>query len=240
MIKPYKNAPIIEAVLEFIVDPVPEIKADQLEKIQSALSEQYPLKSNIQAASVSIQLSNESSVVNTQQAKQGIRLESADKKRVLQIYHNRFAYSLMAPYTEWSLFRDEAKKLWNIYKKYVKPKMIVRVGLRNINRIDAEDGTKLEKYFKLYPNVPDDVKEPIANFLLKLQIPSAAGMAVIHQAAAPHKDGKISIILDIDLSNEKKISVSRNDAWTLLEKMRTRKDQLFETFITPDTRKRFN
>lgn len=245
--RPYKNAPIVEAALEFIIDP--PVKSEEgkyagnsFSQIQKTLQEEYPIKKDIQAANISFQISSGSHTTNTQQVLCGIRLESADKKLVFQALDNRFVFSQLAPYTEWADFINETQKLWNVYKKALKPKNITRIGLRYINQIVFENkDMKLENYFELYPHIPKPKKYPLSNFIVQIQLSLKENqMATVRQVLAPPRDGKAAVILDIDVFTQKKFAAGHKDVWNVIEKMRTNKNTLFEDFITPHTRKEFD
>jgi uncharacterized protein (TIGR04255 family) len=44
--------------------------------------------------------------------------------------------SHLAPYENWNAVRDEARRLWALYRSIAKPSKLIRLAVRYINRID--------------------------------------------------------------------------------------------------------
>lgn len=237
--KIYNKAPIIEAVMAFSIYPSSSLPNNWMDKLKKLLSTEYPIVTGFQNHSV--QFSVGSSAITTQQnIKPGIRLESADRKFVLRALPEVFIFSHRAPYSQWTEYEQEAKRVWDIFKKITKPKNVIRIGLRYINLIVSDSSSMdLKKYFWLYPKVPKRIKEPLSNFLLKLQIPMEQRRVLITQAAAPPKDGKGSVIFDIDIINERNFSIKNNSIWKELREMRRKKNIIFKSSTSNHARKGF-
>lgn len=171
----------------------------------------------------------------------GYRLSKADDSRILQVRRDGLAYSHMAPYTEWATFRAEAYPLWEKYRSAVRDAKLARCALRYINRVDIP-GTKIESYdyFTLYPKIPDQLpQQDVMGMAMNLQMPQLdiECMAVINQAlAAPVKPGHISVILDIDIFRLGIETWQDSEVWAFLDKLRNRKNEIFEACITDRTR----
>lgn len=171
----------------------------------------------------------------------GHRLSKADDSRVLQVRRDGFAYSHLAPYTEWAIFRAEAYPLWEKYRSAVSDAKLARCALRYINRVDIPE-TKIElyDYFTLYPKIPEQLpQQDVMGMAMNLQMPQLdiECMAVINQAlAAPAKPGHISVILDIDIFRLGIETWQDSDVWAFLDKLRDRKNEIFEACITDRTR----
>lgn len=175
------------------------------------------------------------------QAPIGFRLSKSDDSRVLQLRREGLAYSHMAPYTEWATFRAEAQPLWQQYRGALPDAKLVRCALRYINRVDIPE-TKIEvyDYFTLYPKIPEQLpQQDVMGMALSLQMPQPdlECVAVINQALVePVKPGHISIVLDIDVFRLGIETWQDLEVWAFLDKLRDRKNEIFEACITDRTR----
>jgi uncharacterized protein (TIGR04255 family) len=240
--KRYKSAPIVEAVIELRVAP-DGVDRSALESLVELLKTDFPKRTRMQRVQMGIAAQEGHAVGHSlSQAVIGSRLAKADDSRILQIRQDGLAYSHMAPYTEWDTFRTEALPLWRQYRTARRDAKPTRCALRYINRVDIP-GSKIEPqdYFGLYPNVPKSLpQQDVIGMDLTLQMPQADldCVANITQAMVtePVKPGHISFILDIDVFRLGIESWSDDDVWGFLEKLRARKNEIFEACITDRTR----
>ncbi len=132
---------------------------------------------------------------------------SADKRQLAVFRRNGFSFSRLPPYERWQSFRDEAKRLWKIYRDVASEQLITRWGLRYINRIDIPLKTPLENYLTIYPELPpnaDGSLRSINSSYMRVdgiveEIPS--GRLVIQQASLPPGKGDFATLsLDFDIS----------------------------------------
>jgi uncharacterized protein (TIGR04255 family) len=171
----------------------------------------------------------------------GVRLSKADDSRVLQIRHEGFAYSHMAPYTDWVTFSGEAQHLWSRFRESCPGAKLSRCALRYINRIDIPE-TSIEDfdYFELYPKVPGKLpQKDVVGMTLNLMMPQhdLQCVARIQQALIePLRPKLLSFILDIDIFRLQIEDWSDEAAWAFLQKLRDRKNEIFEACITDRTR----
>lgn len=184
---------------------------------------------------------DESVSLTSSQGLIGYRLSKADDSRVLQIRRDGLAYSHIAPYTEWDTFRAEAQRVWEQYRTAIPGAKLVRCALRYINRVDIpETKVELYDYFTLYPKIPEQLpQQDVIGLTLSLQMPQPdlECVAVLNQALVePVKPGYISIILDIDVLRLGIEGWQDSEVWAFLDKLRDRKNEIFEACITDRTR----
>lgn len=241
----YKNAPITEAVIEIRVQPDGPKAPSDLQQLGEELKRQFPKQAPMQLVRLGVTVPPGAPAgapfkeVSSQHV--GLRLSSADDRRVLQIRGNGLAYSHLAPYTDWPTFRGEARPLWDRYRKLCPTAKLTRCALRYINRVDIP-GVKIEvpDYFRLYPEVPDDLPQhDVVSMTLNVQIPQQDldCMATINQGLVdPPRPDVISVLLDIDIFRLGIEKWEDTQVWEFLEKLRVRKNELFEGCITDRTR----
>lgn len=78
---------------------------------------------------------------------------------------------------------------------------------------------------------------------MQLRIPDAqiSGQTVINQTIVPPaREGVVSIVLDIDVFCDQDVSDDEDAIWRFLERLRVRKNEIFESCITDSSRKLFH
>jgi uncharacterized protein (TIGR04255 family) len=173
----------------------------------------------------------------------GFLLRSADDKQILQARMNGFTLSRLAPYQSWDIFRTEARRLWNIYRAIAEPSAVVRIAVRNINRIDIPlPVNDFSEYLRTFPEVSRDLPQGVSNYFMHVAIPlvEIKGQAMIIETIIPPvRQEVVSLVLDIDVSRTESLPTDENELWALLEVIRNVKDNVFERCITPKARKLF-
>jgi len=242
--KRYKSAPITEAVIEIRLQPPAPPDLSTLEGLAKSLEKDFPKQSPMQFVQVSVTAPPSVDQAPSQtlsHAKIGFRLAKADDSRVLQLRRDGLAYSHLAPYTEWAVFRAEAEPLWQKYRAAHLDAKPTRCALRYINQINIpEIPAEIEDYFALYPKISDKLpQQDTVAMTLSLQMPQRdlECMAVINQnqVEAP-KPGHLSFVLDVDISRVGIENWSDSEIWAFLDKLRDRKNEIFEACITDRTR----
>jgi uncharacterized protein (TIGR04255 family) len=173
------------------------------------------------------------------QTEMGFAFSSGDGKQILQARRDGFTFSRLRPYGSWPELRDEAHRLWHVYREAVNPEKITRVAVRYINQIDIPlAATDYKEYFRTIPEVSPDLPQGLSGFLMQLQFPQTDfwGMLVLTQATLPYATN--SVILDLDVFKVTTM-VSDEDLWGMIETLRDRKNEFFEGCITERTRALF-
>lgn len=240
----YSKAPIVEAIVDIQVKMAQGFSHESFNAVHSKLSGRFPTKSPIQM----FQMGMESDVqvegglqFSSSKTDLGLRLTSKDNSRVLQVRTNGFTYSHLPPYTSWEVLRSEAYDVWRIFVDVCKPQTVLRCALRFINRIDIpKPSIELHEYFYLYPEIPKGIPQDVSGMFMQLQMPQKdlEGIAVVNQAVAePTNPGTVSVLLDFDLFQVREYAPEDEAIWHYLDKLRDRKNELFEACITDDTRR---
>jgi uncharacterized protein (TIGR04255 family) len=241
--KHYSHAPITEALIDIQVKLPPEVKLDNLAQVYSSIQAEYPQREEVLLFQGQM-MAGASVGATASQSPIGYIASRGDQKQILQLRLNAFAFSRLAPYDCWENFRDEAKRLWNIYQSVTHPEAIVRLALRYINRLDIPLPIgDLKEYLRTFPEVSPDLPQGLSGYFMQLQIPqeNLGTMLVINQAIVPPPTPDfVSIILDLDLFMEGDIPSNEIELWHILEQMHEQKNLAFEACITERTRELIN
>lgn len=245
--KHYSKAPITEAIIDLRIVQTPGFSLDGLAPLRKILADRYPNQEeeHVQYRRMSFVGSDLLQAGGGQQLN-GFRFISKDKRETLSTRLDGFAFIVRAPYARWETFRDEARRLWNVYRSVTEVESITRVALRYINRIDIPStSAQLEKYLRTYPQVSADMPQEgtISDYFMQLQQwqEDPRCMLIVNEAPVPPPDpGTTSIQLDFDIFREQFVQPWRADqddaVWEFLEQLHDLKNRVFEASITNKTR----
>jgi uncharacterized protein (TIGR04255 family) len=237
--KHYWNSPITEAVIDIRVEVSPDFNTDSLESIHAQISKDFSKREEIMFFQGQFNPTADPTTSATQ-TKQGYLYRSNNGKYILQTRTNGFTFSHLPPYETWNTFRSEARKLWDTYREVAKPVRVTRVAVRSINRIDLPPPVDLKEYFNTFPEVAPGMPQMLSGYVMQLLIAQEdfGGMLSLIQATAiaPRPD-VASIVLDIDLYKESSSEFDSDEKiWQLLELIRDRKNEVFESCVTDKAR----
>jgi len=237
--KHYSKAPITEAILELRVTLNEGFSVEELADIHTFISDQFPTKEPIHTGSLMFQ-SGPSIKIDASREHSGFLYRSKDGLRILQTKLNGFTFNRLAPYNTWEEFSADARQLWEIYKRVCQPSSVTRAAVRFINRLDLPGPiVDFKDYLRTVPEVAPDLPQGLSTFFMQLQIPQEDlnCMLIINEAFTPSISPElVSVLLDFDLFREQVWQIDDEDIWHFLEKLRQRKNIVFEASITDKTR----
>jgi len=239
------NAPIVEALIDIRIRKKEGFDVENFQTLFSQISGQYPDKKDRHRWEGKIEFKKgEIPSAGGLDIVDGYVFTSADKKQVFQARIDGFTFNRLNPYDNWEVFRSEAFRLWQLYSKLLSPE-IVRVALRFINKFDIplfpNPICDFNEYLTSAPNVPEGLPQGISSFLTRVVInePKLDAAAIVTQAFEQIVDPKyIPIILDIDVFKQMD-SITEEDAWQMLEKLRDFKNNIFFRSITEKAKELF-
>lgn len=240
----YSRAPITEALIDIRVLAADSITLQDLQKLSTMLESNYPQRQDMFMGQVEIGPSSDGTATTVHI---GYIFRELNGRHVVQARLDGFTFSRLAPYESWTPFRDEAKRVWEIYRSVVKPKVVTRVAVRYINRLDLPlPIMELTDYIVNSPDVPPGIPfGALSGFFMQLQIPQPDidSMLVINQVLPTTREEdsdsseQVSVILDFDLFREGNLNPSEDQIWEHLERLHERKNMAFEASITDSTRR---
>lgn len=238
----YKSAPITEAVIELkFSEP---IDWSAIEKVSAKLVGEYPQNQNIQTFNVHVSLEGNESPSAAVLPQLGHRRASIDMTELLVLTSAAFVSSQLAPYPGWNAFYERFVRDWKVWKRVVGFKEISRIGVRYINRIDIPISgpiVEFENYLNVYAKIPD-VLGPVGGYAAQAVLPQAdigctlrLNSAVVPSPILDH----MSILFDQDIAKEVDPPQSDGDISDLLNRIRVKKNEVFEACITDRARELF-
>lgn len=240
----YPHAPITEAVIDIRVNLPEDTPLETLRAAGEQFSADYPDEKKFFEATGHFQFRQDAgSSASTNEKHIGYKRISIDGKQIVQFRLNGFTFSRLAPYYSWEDLRNEAQRLWKVYREKLKPILITRLAVRYINRIDVPGlSVDLSEYFRTAPQISPDLPQQLEGFFMQLRLPlkDLSGKMIVNQTIIPPPgEGVLSIVLDFDLFRDEGVPQDEASIWEYLEILRTRKNEVFEASITDSARKLF-
>ncbi len=239
----FEKAPIREAIIDLKVKAPSGLSTVQIAEIGTEISEWYPTRNSITKGEFTFQFGAGAAAQSSRQDPIGFRFTSLDGHYVLQARLDGLTLSVLPPYDRWETFRDEARRLWSIYRSHVQPESISRLAVRYINQLDhLPASANLEEYLATFPQVSDAMVQTGArlnNYFMQLQmtLPDLQSNLILNQAAIPPTTSEfVSLILDIDLYRDNDVPQDEEGIWALFEAFREHKNAIFIACITDRTK----
>jgi uncharacterized protein (TIGR04255 family) len=235
----YSRPPITEAIIDVRVTLPSGVTTDTLAQVQVGQEEAYPIRGDLFFQQTQL-VPGTGIVPHPGPALIGHSFRSQEGKQIVQALMGGFVFSRLQPYEGWEPFRNEARRLWEVYRAVARPEAITRVAVRYVNRLDVpHPRADLKDYLRVLPDLPTGLPDTVSDFFMQLQVPQEAlqSMLVLNVASLkPAPPGVASILLDIDLFRATELPQEEASLWDFLERLRTRKNQVFEECITERTR----
>jgi len=237
----YQNPPIAEAILEIRFTPAHDEAVDCV-KLHEKVKDTYPTKQILRLITGEFH-AGELFSTSMKEAKGGCAFKSSDGLQTWQAKPGSFLFGRQAPYERWQFFRDEARRLWQVFKQIAEPREITRAAIRTVNRLDLPLPLRdLKDYLRTLPEVSSDLPQGLAAFFMQLQIPQdelQSSLIINQTIVPPPKPGVASILLDIDLYRDHDLPQDEDAMWSFFEQLHSKKNAIFEACITDEARKLF-
>jgi uncharacterized protein (TIGR04255 family) len=239
----YPKAPITEALIDIRVELPEGTTVASLAAVQVGLETAYPTKKNRNVTTVQGKFGDQVVATAAATKHDGYLFMSCDQTQVFQARLDGFTMSRLYPYESWEPFRDEARRLWDVYRSVAKPTKVTRLAVRYINRLDLPfPVADLKVYLRTVPEVSSELPQNLAGYFMQLQIPQEdiRSSLLINQAIIePARPGVASVVLDNDIFRSEDLPTDEEGIWDFFEVLRIRKNDVFETSLTDRARELF-
>jgi uncharacterized protein (TIGR04255 family) len=245
----YKKPPIEEAVCDIQFAPGtdwdPTMPGRLFELLKGTYGEkprqQHLVESQLQSPTV-----EGSPMLQHRLGKMRVQLLAEKGTRIVGISQDQLSVHMLRPYTKWEDFRPRIMAAMEAYREIASPEGVTRFGLRYINRIAFnESDPDLEKYFKIPPRFPkvEPATKILAFFNRKESeyLDKPIRIVVTFADVDPQQSERASYILDLDIIWMRADDpIPFDELPEVMEDMKARHRQVFESLITDETRKMFD
>lgn len=240
----YSAPPITEAVIGIsFASPIDQKKIDTVNTRFKINYPNHQLVSNYGVA-VNIPMGNGNQPTTNINKENGYRHSSLDMTQLLVLWQSSFIVSQLAPYKGWEHFFSRFVSDWNIWKKTIGFQTIQRIGVRFINRIDIpvkDSSVSHEEFLNVYPKLPANL-DPIDAYAVQasMRFPDIDCVLRINSAAVPSPIlDHIAFVIDIDISREVNPPQNDEEIFDILNAIRIKKNEVFESCVSDRARELF-
>jgi len=233
------NAPIKEAVIEIRTIASDNFEITTFDSESSGFQlDGYSKKDILKSREFKFTL-KDSDIENqpTEPQLLGYRYCSNDQKYVVNFQKTAFIFSRLQPYEDWDTFKNEAKKLWDIYVDHAKPLKATRVATRFINVINIPLPIRdFSDYLTTPPEIPKELPQSLASFMFRMVLPDndAKYFATITQSLEHAESNFVPLLLDIDVYIQRQMDINKA-IWEHLDNLRVFKNKIFFSTLQENT-----
>lgn len=238
----FENAPIILSILQFRYKRIERFDAQAIKKKGIQLANDYPERKDRVVQKIHFNppgAENSTNVSFDERRIDGLQFISKDKKRILVIGEERFTYEMHGRYLGWTEFRNEAKRLWELFQEDMHGIQLTGLSLRYVNRINIPIETSdTSKYFTTFiESVNSDQKA--GSFQMKYTSNEPDDNLTIHvgHVLEPPIGDQFPYLFDIDAIHLSELNNDPTIIWDIFETLRRRKNTIFLEGITEETKK---
>lgn len=233
----FPNPPITEAVLDIRAEVSPGCDQEALESIHDHVEQDYPKLEPQTQVRVNFQVTPESQALNQESGFRGFFFRAPQKNQLFQARLDGFTFNKLKPYNDWKSFSEEARRLWNLYRKIAKPTSVSRIALRYINKIMLPLPFRdFREYVLTSPEVAPELPQALDHFLLRIVFtdPGTSATAVITQTIEqPIENRTLPLVFDIDVWSQVGHDEVDDKMWERFEGLRNLKNDIFLKSLTP-------
>jgi len=230
-----RNAPIVEAVIDFRVLRREGLSPDRFAGLQSMIGTHYSQTIPMHSIEAQFVLSQER-VPSSSAAAAPVGWQYRANSMVAQFRVDGFTFSKLEPYTTWNEVFSEAFRLWGVYVRAAEPAEIVRIAVRYINRLQVPVPAQIGDYLEAPPILPPPISQQLRQFLSRFAIDDGrrnASAVVVQASEALIGPPAIALLIDIDAFMEN-LALAPNDSRLpeMFLQLRDLKNEIFFASIT--------
>lgn len=248
----YSNPPIEEAVCEFHFHPNQEWNFTVPGRLHAELGDEYAGEPQEQKG-VEVVLEAQKDGPSTLKYGEGlarVQLVTKDGKRRIGVGQNVLSIHMLRPYNNpsdsgfggWDEFQPRIEKAFDAYWKITQPKGVRRIGIRYINKIVIpQTVARIENYLKCALPDVNGLPDQVNNFMSRVDYAYEDGVhLVLSQGSINALADHIEFLLDLEVIWENPEPIAKDDALKVVNDLRNRERDAFETVITEKTRNLFH
>lgn len=240
----FRNAPIVEALLDIHVSFSSPINLDQLARFHEPIRDRYPIRQ--EQVLWEMQFAGQGGAIQQAVKSQprGLMFKSEDGRRIVQARRDGFTFNWLKPYDRWEALRDESRPLWEHYVEMFHPARITRLGLRYINRLELPlPFNDFREFVKTAPDIAEGIPQSVRGLFMRLEIPDQHSdlVGVITETIEPviEEGTRLPFLLDIDVVRAVPPEAAAVDIWESFERMREYKNVIFFASTTDKAKAMF-
>lgn len=241
MSRRYELSPIIEALCQFQFEPDSSWDLTIPGLIYEKVQKTFPKRNQI--AQISIGIAANAEVIGQQiGALPLMQFLSETGNTLIQIGQNLLTVNQLKPYSSWQQFLPLIEEGLQAYRDVAHPRIIQRVALQYLNRIEFEHPARLEDYLNFYPFLGKELPQDIGAFVVGVQISRENARDLLNlqltrlNVEAPNE---VAMILDLNYMLAKPGEIALDHVLEWVNNAHSYIEEIFEACITDQLRQRF-
>lgn len=246
MSRKYKNAPIVEAIVD--IHFLGEIDEDWYillpGKFHNEIKSDYEGDTRLQKTiQTQVQSEGDSPIgVGVREAVARVQFFNEAESRVVGVGQNNLLISTLRPYDSWEDFKPRVERALHAYQTVVGEAPVSRVGVRYINRFSYDP----EKFSPtdLLPfciNADAPIKGGLTNSISRQEYSCGNGKVILlSQGVLPISKDNPELVLDVDVIWAGEPLVEFGGISSLIDDLHSQEGEIFESLITDRARELFD
>ena len=231
----YTKSPILLAVLQVRYEKIKNYNSKNITNTGFQIKKEYPAYSEQIIQNIRIDQGakqGDTKVLLDSSTPNGVLFTSVDGDKTLNVGIERFTLETNGKYPGWESFKEEGRKLWNLFKKDLVDFKLTGVSIRFVNKFDLPgDIISAKDYFNTYIEATVDLG--MSDFMFRYSsIDYENGIkSNIAHALQPTPDLTFQYMLDLDIIyiNE---NIAENEIWDRFDALSFKKSSIFNQTLT--------
>jgi uncharacterized protein (TIGR04255 family) len=205
-----------------------------LDPIYETIKGQFPTRRPAKLLEVGVEAGPEG-VRQSVKTTERMQFLQEDEAALVQVARDMLVVNHLKPYPTWSEFLPLIRLGLEAYQQAAKPKGLLRVGLRYINRVEFPgSNVELRDYFEFLPLIGDRLPQDYWKFMTGVEFPFYGGRDFLRLqlASAPGKPGEpLSAMLDLEYYSAQPELVALGSVFEWINQAHNRIEDVFEACI---------
>lgn len=215
----YKNAPVVEALCEFRFNKDQEWDWTIPGLIYEKIRDDFPVKKQEKLVAA-FEIKGDSGINPIPPEVAGIdkmRFIRQDKSALLQVGPHLLTVNQLKPYPGWESFKSLISHILQVYNQEAAPTGIDRIGLRYINKFDAQlfpEDIDIFSYFNIKPTIP--IERSLTGFFMRSQLDYSEVDSTLNLVLGNGVEklrNQDFIMLDLDFHTHNKLQINTCMNW---------------------------
>jgi uncharacterized protein (TIGR04255 family) len=238
----YRKAPVVEALCEIFFEGS-EWDDAVVGEFYGRVKHRFPKRNQEEVQQAESAVASTNSTGDATSPAAPMQFLNETRNSILQLRKNLLVVNQLQPYPTFADWRPNIEFALEHYWELAKPRGVKRIGLRYINRIVIpESPIRMEHYFGIYPNLPQEMGDVHGGYMVRVQIPcSQTGHAMlITLASAPADDPKHTAhLLDLYATFQSELPAGKHVVIAQTTAAHENVEKTFESSITDRLRNLF-
>ena len=237
MARTYTKPPLIEAICDLKFSSSQQWDWTIPGIFYGYIRDKFPIKEQLTTIETQIDAQEGKFVQKTLPK---LRFSSETRDAVIQIAPDTLSIHQLPPYDGWISFKKRIIEYLELYRESAHPSKLTHIALRYIDHIEVPiEGTELEAYFRVLPQIPHPIPQGFASFLLNVDIPydsATKALRVSFGTVMPKAQGNVAYVLDLNMFSVDDVVPSDNQIADWLEAAHEQIEVAFDASFTEKTR----